>query len=995
MRTKYWLSQFIALIFMLSVALFSVTQQYIFNQFNVDDGLAQSQVYAITEDENGFLWLGTRGGGISVFDGFEFKTYQTKDGLNSNYINRILPWGNKLVIASTNGLNIFEKGQFKSWLKGDKDKNSAVTNLAVNDKNQLVCASSEGFQLFEFDGTPIPFTKASISEEIISFHWGNDSLLLGTNNGLFLVQNDSVFDLSLEYPSMKNAITLIKKDAFGTYWIGTYGDGVYCLKNGNIFRIDEQHQLYKQTIFDIHFDEQEVWLATLNQGVLIYNKTTKGFTRISENEGLSNNHIRSIYQDRNANYWIGSSGAGVNQYLGKLFTSYDQKTGLAANFIYSVFRDSKDRLWIGTGREGVTVLHNDSIYYFNSSTGFKNVKVKSITEDKDGNIWLATDGQGVYRFDDEEFVPVNALNRAYVKQMMCDQQGTVWIATLGSGIISVQEENNALVFNKWTTSDSLLSNRIQAFAALSDKSIAYATDNEGIGFFTWSEKDNMYLHHDDALFKGENIRCMVEDKHQRLWVGTAGNGVFYQEGKEEWIKVEDLSSENCYSLILDEDGNVVLGTEKGIDVIFLNEKGNVTQLKHYGKRDGFSGVETCQHAVFRDKDGSIWFGTVNGLIRFNPKEKVANKKAPLLSLSDVKLFYVSLENFDQFFEEPLLLKHTENHLSFDFIGVHLVKPEKVSYKWRLLGLEDSFSPLSKERSIQYSNLDPGKYTFEVMAVNEDGAWSEPVLFSFEIKPPFWQTPFFFWGALLIVLLILVLIYWIITRRVKAKAKERENQIRLEKEVLELEQKAMRLQMNPHFIFNAMNSIQSLIGSGNEKDARYYLAKFSRLMRQILDNSRKQLITLQEEVEMLENYLKVETFCSGLNFDYEIHLDDNLEPDFIQIPPMLIQPFVENAIKHGMKGFTAAQIGKISITMKDEGDWLLCVISDNGIGRAKAEELKQKSKETYHESAGLNVTAERIRRMANFSEEPLEIIDLVENEVPKGTKVILRIPIHTH
>ena len=166
------------------------------------------------------------------------------------------------------------------------------------------------------------------------------------------------------------------------------------------------------------------------------------------------------------------------------------------------------------------------------------------------------------------------------------------------------------------------------------------------------------------------------------------------------------------------------------------------------------------------------------------------------------------------------------------------------------------------------------------------------------------------------------------------------------------------------------------------------------MRQILDNSRKSESTLEEEINTLENYLLVEQFCNGGRFDYSINVDSSMESDFINIPPMLIQPFVENAIKHGMKGRTeTAEKGQIKLQFSESNGILECIIEDNGIGRKRAEELKKASKETYHTSTGLSVTADRLRNLDGKGKiNPLEILDLYENEKATGTKVIIRLPI---
>jgi LytS/YehU family sensor histidine kinase len=312
----------------------------------------------------------------------------------------------------------------------------------------------------------------------------------------------------------------------------------------------------------------------------------------------------------------------------------------------------------------------------------------------------------------------------------------------------------------------------------------------------------------------------------------------------------------------------------------------------------------------------------------------------------------------------------------------------------LKGFDKEWSPVSVQHSFTYPNLNPGKYTFMVKACNEDGVWNhQPIELQFSILPPFWLR---WWFIIIVIITIGGIVFAVFKWRVnliKSKAAEEQKKTQMEKDILELEQKALRLQMNPHFIFNALNSIQSQIGTDNEQAARYYLAKFSRLMRQILDNSRQATITLEEEINTLENYLLIEKFCNGDRFDYNISVDPNLEKDYIKIPPMLLQPFIENAIKHGLK-YSNEKRGMIEVTFSEKNNLLECSVTDNGIGRVKAEELNKNSKETYHKSTALLVTQERLDLLKEDKNiRSLEIIDLYdENENALGTKVIVRIPL---
>jgi ligand-binding sensor domain-containing protein/two-component sensor histidine kinase len=1000
------------LICLLLLPFVGLTQQYNFRNYNVEDGLGQSQVYAAHQDKMGNLWLGTRGGGISVFDGFEFKSYTDQDGLPNNIINDIEEDSkNRIWIGTNSGLCFYDGKNFTTIDFGDL-QSAVVRDIFITEADQIFLATNKGiFKVINNRASQIG-KEVGINELQSTSIWvdliGNQNKIwIGTDKGLYSFYKGKKRIYKEESRYMGNAITTLTKDADGKLWIGTYGDGMYCHDGDSFYRIDFHHELYRKTVLDIYSDSsQNLWVATLRSGVIHYNRSSKTFTSISENEGLSNNHIRCIIQDHNDNFWFGTSGGGICHYLGKQFTNYDSKSGLAGNFIYSVFRDRKNQLWVGNSQKGVSVFTGKEVLNFHGGNGFKNVKVKAIGEDKNGNIWLGTDGNGVYVYKDEKFTLIEELKRAYVKQIKADKQGNIWIATAGTGIVKISDQNGNYLVENWMFRDGLLSNRITSLHFDKRDRLWYGTTDNGVGCLDKNQKTIVHLKKDEHL-SSNFIRSLTEDKNGRLWVGTAGSGIcaydLYKNTKKKRFLTQNqgLKSNNVYLLTTDNDGNIIVGTEKGLDYIYLNKDGSQKQIKHYGKLDGFTGVETCQNSVWTDKNGSIWFGTINGLCKFNPSELVKNVYSPILSFKDIKLFYESIlgdeENALEFGKQrkPLLLSYDQNHITFEFLGINMKRPEGVMYKWKLAGFDEEWSPASKDRSILYSNLNPGNYRFLLKASNEDGVWNEKALeYTFEIETPYWKTVWFKVLIGLGILLVLLAIYKIGTNRVRRKALLQQREVEFEMEVLELEQKAMRLQMNPHFIFNALNSIQSLIGTGDETKARYFLAKFSRLMRQILDNSRKTEITLEEEISTLENYLLIEQFCNGGRFEYTVEMDKNMESDFINIPPMLIQPFVENAIKHGMKGKTDKDDkGQINLKFVETGGILKCVIEDNGIGRKAAEEINKASKETYHTSAGLSVTEDRLRKFdMGGTIKPLEIIDLYEDGKATGTRVIIRLPI---
>jgi ligand-binding sensor domain-containing protein len=990
------------------------SQQYNFHNYSVKDGVAQSQVYSLLQDSRGYLWMGTRGGGLSRFDGMNFKTYTINDGLVNNYVFCIKEdEDHNLWIGTNDGISKYNGIEFINYVPESDSAQVWIQDISFDKKGRLWLATNSGVMFLNNQHKFINVSdqlkeKRTVVNAIHADQDGN--IWYGNGDGLYkLIENNGTFSSAYygkEKGFRRNSITSIKEDKQGALWIGTYGDGVYQYSDKKFLHIDLHGELYKQTVLDIYFDNRDnVWLATLSNGIAQYNSVAKTFNWLTENEGLSNNHVQSIIQDKSGNYWFGTSGGGVCNYFGKQFTNYDKSSGLGGNFIYSIFRDSKQRLWIGTSDKGLSVLDSARFFNYNASNGFANVKVKAINEDTQGIIYFGTDGEGVFTFDGTEFKPFEGLTKKYIRAIVKDKSGNLYIATAGTGLYKLSFEMGTYKLQNFTTANGLMHNRLTCLHYDKQERLWYGTESNGIGYLVNDVVQKSILRVDEGL-PCNTIRSLTEDESGYLWIGTGGYGIacmpLYQGDRkvQKFNHKNGLASSNIYLMTVDKKNNLFIGTETGLDYIHLDKLRRPIDIKHYSKGEGFTGIETCQNSVFNDTDGTIWFGTINGLSKYNPANLVKNENEPVTSITDVKLFYESLSNTaykksvsDWGAISYLDLPYYDNHLSFDFFAINFSNPDAVKYKWKLEGFDKEWSPVSKNHSILYSNLGAGDYVFMVKACNEDGVWNkEPVTLKFHISSPIWLR---WWFIGLIVLLSITVVFFIFRWREKrfiAKAAEQQRKLQLEKDVVELEQKALRLQMNPHFIFNALNSIQSQIGTDNEQTARYYLAKFSRLMRQILDNSRNTLISLEEEVNTLENYLLIEKFCNGDRFDYKITVASQMEQDYVKVPPMLLQPFVENSIKHGLK-YSEGKRGMIHVNFEEKDGLIECSVTDNGIGRTKSEELNKASKETYHKSTALLVTQERLA-LLNYevNVQSLEIIDMYDEPgSPAGTKIIVRIP----
>ena len=356
------------------------------------------------------------------------------------------------------------------------------------------------------------------------------------------------------------------------------------------------------------------------------------------------------------------------------------------------------------------------------------------------------------------------------------------------------------------------------------------------------------------------------------------------------------------------------------------------------------------------------------------------------------------DNYDNEIDERtqvpslLVLPYDKNHLTFDFIGINLKDPEGVSYEYRLLGAEEEWSPISQTNYATYSFIGHGEYDFEVRATNNSGEWSNVERIRIVILPPFWLTWWFIMMSIILGVLIVVLIFQ--TRIKSIKQKQDNERLSFKNRLLFLEQQSLNASMNRHFIFNSLNSIQYFINSSNKLAANKYLTSFAKLIRKNLDSSASDnfIVTLQEEIERIELYLSLEKMRFEGKFDYVIDVEDDIPTEVLEIPSMLLQPFVENSIIHGVLPLNKE--GLVEIKIYKEFGYLVFEVVDDGIGIDNSQEMKKVKSEDHHESMGMEITSRRVELIRRLTGENLMIIGpyQLNNQDGKscGTKVIIKI-----
>lgn len=336
----------------------------------------------------------------------------------------------------------------------------------------------------------------------------------------------------------------------------------------------------------------------------------------------------------------------------------------------------------------------------------------------------------------------------------------------------------------------------------------------------------------------------------------------------------------------------------------------------------------------------------------------------------------------------LELQHTQNMFTFEMAALSFDNPTDNRYAYKLESFDEDWNQEGNRSFATYTNVPPGDYVLHIIAANNDGVWNRTgCRLPITILAPFWQT---WWFRITALVTLLSLTGFIARRREQRLASEQREKSELRERIAASEMKALRSQMNPHFLYNSLNAIRLFILQNDSDNADKYLVKFARLMRLILDNSRQEWVTLASELEQLTLYLELEQLRFDDLFDFSITTDPALSPAQTAIPPMIIQPYIENAILHGLAHKKTK--GHIRITIEPESTHLVCIVDDDGVGRQRAQSLKKQS--PGHRSVGLRVTEDRLQLIGQRSGQAAGVIILDKHddqEQATGTRVVIQLP----
>ena len=958
--------------------------------FGTRDGMLSSKIYALAQTTDRKLWIGTEIG-VSVYDGYQFTNYQYTSDNES--IGRVLCFT--------------QDSSGAIWFGGDKGlfycNDGAISRISIT-------------------GNPLPAPEALLTDAA-----GN--VWIGDMNALYRLTPELLKKIrnkktGIELPNsttFNQRVFGLAEDNKHNIYIASY-NGVYIVSPGNsearmvwqnsdparpvrsvaaispdslFWNCRDMHPYQKLNgRIDSRFTEEYIGISVFVNRGKIFALTTSGVGLLKNGYaeplalfGKATNNAVAALVDAEENIWIGS-WEGLLKF---------RRTGFRQEYLpanapketFSFLERKNGEIIFGSNRGLIFTKKPAGIVIDKKIPPlFPLAEVMCLFEDPEEGLWSGSGYQGISRFKNNRISNWN--NTGFLKDNNCEA-----LYTAGDGKLYACTENGVTLIDPGSPEPMKAHYPFQQ---------QYTRPPELFGGFQ-SGDSPCWFYGSRGLFKLQNnmlvndavegmpvqnlyINRIICDRKGNTWIATQGKGLLkcsVQTGKlvlqKQYDSHNGLPSDIALSVLADKNDNIWLGDYMSVSL--LMNPGMNEQLITYNEKDGLLSSYYQTLKLEKERNGTIWGLTSMGLFSFHPDSVIMNRLPPALLLNSV-----TAKGIDSNFASApsIVLNYSNNTIAFQFTGVCLTEPSKTRYAYRIRELDAAWT-YTTERSANFNPLRPGTYTFELKACNNSNVWTVQALqYTFTISPPFWQT---WWFRIMTLAVIAVLLVLLFRRRVAVI----KNKAAIRQQLTEMEGKALRAQMNPHFIFNSLNAIQELIVTRNVDEGYQYLSSFSKLLRLVLNNSEKNTIPLSSEMEMIRLQLSLESLRFKNSFRYHIETDDAVEPELIKIPPLLLQPYVENAVWHGLRHKEGDK--NLWIRVKESSGRVYIEIEDNGVGRQKAGEIKnQKLGAGQFESKGTALSEQRINILNEQypGTAQVDIQDLRSaNNEPAGTKVKISLP----
>jgi ligand-binding sensor domain-containing protein len=945
--------------------------------YTIDDGLPTNTIYKITQSRDGFIWLATDVG-VVRFDGKYFEVYGMKHGLNANEVLWISCDKDNKVLMSPyqTGICYFDKG-FIYNKQGDTELTKLVYTANTNPPCLKTFSSkfkgsfvSAGDSLFQYIDNVVHFILAS--EKKLLYERQDSTLVILTDSFSYCYKNRI-----LEKRNLNKSVIDILKSQRGTNQAIALGTSIYLVGDSEVCRLrDYKHELHlekKQFFQGLSFTN--VFGFGINGKILVsdqFNRILTLDTCLCRNPLIDFPHpANAFFQDEDSNTWIGTPNNGL-YLLPRNTRQYTTETLWDKNTT-ALYVDTFKRLWLGMSNGEVKCIDKNRIvfsarldagqircvYYHSAS--------KKLFVVGDGSVSIWKEGKP------GKFTLSKTLPGIAAKDLTVTPKGEVLIATAG-GVIQYSGDSSSYSF---------LRTRYTAISATANG--IYLGTNHGLIFTSdLQETTDIALHQPRLQYRIVKT-CALPDS--MLWVALANNTLLAIKkkriaGEISWSTEPGFSCNVIKNIRPGKNHDVWVCTDNGLFRIKYLPKGDsisIRDIRHFSIDDGL--LSNFINDVFV-ADSYACIASPKGIVQI--RYDVPEPKTKL----GINIIAVTINGKDNTLLPSYVLRYGQDDIEIRFTALHFGHSMNIYYKYMLEGHDQTWRSGTVNK-VQYRALPHGSYTFKVMACLESSSLTSTVAaVSVKIRPPIYLTSWFIALMLMLFIGLISLLNFAWNRRVNRKQREKQE---LRRTMYDLELKALRAQMNPHFIFNSLTSIQAYINQSDKENSNRYLSKFAKLIRQTLEISGTPRIYVRDEIVYLENFMALEKMRFIKKFEYSIWSAPEIRD--AEILPMMIQPFIENAILHGLlpKNDESAQL---IITFKKDNMRLRVEIDDNGIGRSAAAELKR-SVRLDHKSTGMQVTMSRINAYNQLYIGKIfaDVTDKYDSEgIALGTRVTLYFPL---
>lgn len=959
-----------------------------FRHYSTNDGLPSSETYSSYQDTKGYIWIATDMG-VSRFDGYHFKNYSTADGLADNTV-----------------FKFYEDTKGRIWFCSFSGKLSYYYNDSIY-------------------GSDMPINedlRATLKNGYLTgiYCLPNDTLLLGTINGLLKAIPGKVNSTNtwIKLQKLNNKNTYIfNNNSFATIEPQTATSVKLTTYINNTKSNESIINDWYSHLINLVQNPDKSYVVIFSDSSFVLNENAQVTATVNLNS------ITTVLIENDSHIWLAGRTNGINLYRTENYHT-PERHYLDQLTVSGVMRDSENGYWFTTTEDGIFYLPSQKFtWLIGSRDKMPEEKITSIN-DGPGGTWITAhrslmvmnqDSQPVYKLLDRTGYPghfdIYYWNTFYYKQT------EIWISTsTGIAIINpiteklihyvnmfeseygTEYDSRMLIADHRNNIWSLNLTTVRCIDATTKKitrlinipARAQTMCEDFKGNIWVGTLNGVYQFKNDSLYPPENksifaLRFVDLKRHGNIIAGaTRGSGLymFLPDTTIHLLTSNGLTSNMCRSVFIDSSNTIWLTTNNGVNIIKFNKtKSNLT-ISHLNSSDGLLSNDVDLVSVIQNL---VYLYTKKGLTIFNPDSVAYNNVAP-----PVYIQQLTIDNIPTDFQTNNTFSHTTNFIGINFIGLTYKNAGKQQYKYQLEGYDTTWT-YTTNTFVQFTKLPPGDYRFIVKCINNSGIESNnPAIFPFTINTPFYQKWWFYLLAMLLFVGSTITVSMLYINRVR-KQEEQRNETNLK--IASLELQAFRAQMNPHFIFNCLNAIQDFIIKNDSSSARRFLTSFAKLIRTTLNNSRRQNVTLDEEVDFLKLYLDLEQMRFNNKFNFRFNMQPGLTLSAIEVPAMILQPFVENAIRHGRIGSLDRQ-GQLLVSFEVQNSVLICSVDDNGIG------YNQSAKNEYQpgnkQAHALDIINDRIKTIAEINKAEIRytIQDKSDTQILEtGTLVQLFIPIN--